>query len=94
MEFQAFFISFGSVSSAYSTFSLGIANNAYFMFDVATSCTSATFSGDFNTWVHLVYIYNLGAALAYFKSTNANSAYVVWRNSEILFGNIGSALEI
>ena len=41
-----------------------------------------------------LHLYNSAAALAYFESTNANGAYVIWRNSGTSIGDVGSALGI
>jgi len=41
-----------------------------------------------------LHIYNSGAALAYFESTNANGAYAIWRNSGTSIGDVGAALGI
>ena len=55
---NAFYISFGSVSTGYTMFSFGMALNKYFIFDVASSSSSATFANDLNNWVHLVFTFN------------------------------------
>lgn len=41
-----------------------------------------------------LHIYNSGAALAYFESTNANGVYTIWRNSGTSIGDVGAALGI
>ena len=41
-----------------------------------------------------LHVYNSGAALTYFESTNVNGGYVIWRNSGTSIGDIGSALGI
>jgi hypothetical protein len=37
-----------------------------------------------------LHVYNSGAALAYFESTNANGPYVIWRSSGTSIGDVGS----
>jgi hypothetical protein len=41
-----------------------------------------------------LHLYSAAAALSYFESTNANGAYVIWRNSGTSIGDVGSQLGI